>query len=194
MRVQYVQSPEQESPPAWTQEAYRPPRSKYMPCCSSWCTVPLSWPRWWGGVPHSASVLTWDEDGWGGYPMLVMGGYHRYPPPCPDLGPGQREYPMPGYPLPRPGMEYPPSRPGMGYPPCRPEMGNPTSKVVDKVKTLPSVVLRMRAVINCTEKDREWDREQWTLICCSTTHERLCGYAMFTTCGNWSNWEKSWMH
>ena len=25
----------QESPPAWTQEAYRPPRSKYTLCCSS---------------------------------------------------------------------------------------------------------------------------------------------------------------
>ena len=67
----------QASPPAWTQEAYRPPRSKYMLCCCSWGNPP---PRpdmgpGWGGYPHSAD---------GGYPHPDLGrGY-----PYPDLGPG----------------------------------------------------------------------------------------------------------
>ena len=41
----------QESPHAWTQEAHRPPRSKYTPCCTDGgggCTPSLSWL----GVPH----------------------------------------------------------------------------------------------------------------------------------------------
>ena len=51
----------QESPPAWMQEAYCPPRSKYTLCCSSWGyprPPPPSWPGTWvgGGTP----ILTWD--------------------------------------------------------------------------------------------------------------------------------------
>ena len=43
---------EQESPPAWTQEAYRPPCRKYSLCCfvsGGWYPHPV----WWGGgCPH----------------------------------------------------------------------------------------------------------------------------------------------
>ena len=49
----------QESPPAWTQEAYCPPRRKCLLCCS------VSWQWAEGGVPHL--VLDW-------------GGYSRVPP------------------------------------------------------------------------------------------------------------------
>ena len=40
----------QESPPAWTQEAYHPPCSEYSFCCPNWVLPPLlTWP---GGVPY----------------------------------------------------------------------------------------------------------------------------------------------
>ena len=43
---------EQESPPAWTQEAYRPSCSKYSLCCSNWVPPPPSCPGWGaGGYP-----------------------------------------------------------------------------------------------------------------------------------------------
>ena len=102
----------QESPPAWTQEAYCPPRSK---CSLCWSVS--------GGDPIPCL---------GGTPSHVRGGY-----PIPGLEgviPSQvwgvprsrgREYPshVQGG-LSRPGMGYPPlplARPGMGYPP-RPEI------------------------------------------------------------------------
>ena len=79
----------QESAPAWTQEAYRPPRSKCSLCCSvSWQRegypihpgwedgYPIqSWfgdtttQSWWGTHP----VLTWDLT-WRGIPHPVLGG------------------------------------------------------------------------------------------------------------------------
>ena len=40
----------QESPPAWTQEAYHPPCSKYSLCCPNWVPPPI---LTWGGY------LTW---------------------------------------------------------------------------------------------------------------------------------------
>ena len=39
---------QQESPPAWTQEAYRPPCSEYSFCCPKWVPPPI-WTAW--GVP-----------------------------------------------------------------------------------------------------------------------------------------------
>ena len=86
---------EQESPPAWTQEAYRLPRSKYTLCCSA-RGYPLPPPTWPGqGVPPS-----WDLTRTGGYPS---------PPPHLDLG---REYPAPiwegGTPPPGSGKGTPP--------------------------------------------------------------------------------------
>ena len=57
-------STKQESPPVWTQEAYRPPRS-----CSvsqqGWCPIQ----SWWGVTPIQSS--------WGGVPHIVLigGGY-----------------------------------------------------------------------------------------------------------------------
>ena len=50
---------QQESPPAWTQEAYRPPCSEYSFCCPTWVPPPAGYP------PH--------PDLAGGYPV-------RYPP------------------------------------------------------------------------------------------------------------------
>ena len=58
---------QQESPPVWTQEAYRLPRTKYTPCCFSW------------GYPP---VLTLDLDGGRNTSSYWQG---RYPNPCPDL-------------------------------------------------------------------------------------------------------------
>ena len=79
------------------------------------------------GVPHPRS---------GGYPVPGQEGY-----PIPGLG----GYPVPcaggtpGIPLPRPGMGYPPTWTWDGVPPP------PAS--VNRLKILPHVILRMRAVI-----------------------------------------------
>ena len=113
---------------------HRPPRSKYMPCCSSWGypSPVLTWDLD-EGVPHpsdrmtSDPILTWDgvpphPDLGRGYPHPDLGrGYsppnlrRRNPPiltwewvpPCPDLG------------------WVPPSWPGKGYPPNGDQMGVP---------------------------------------------------------------------
>ena len=111
----------QESPPAWTQEAYRPPRRKCSLC--RWRGVPhlgivggthpvmvggtpsshgggysiQSWwgysiQSWWGYLPPS-TIQTWLK----GYPTIQT--WPGYPPHHPYLAGG-----YPGYP--------PPSRPG----------------------------------------------------------------------------------
>ena len=84
---------EQESPPAWTQEAYRRPRSKCSLC-------------WWGGGGYP--IQSW----WGrGTPSSHGGGYPGYTPLHPDLA---------GVPPPpsRPGRGTPPTiKTCLGYPP-----------------------------------------------------------------------------
>ena len=79
----------QESPPAWTQEAYRPPCSKYSLCCPNWVPPPrpgsppparVSRPppgwTWQGTPPPSCPMAFWE--------MLqsIMG--YGYPPPPVD--------------------------------------------------------------------------------------------------------------
>ena len=196
----------QESPPAWTQEAYRPPRSK----CSLWrggypnpggypipglggtpCQVWEGYPmrglggtlcQVWGGVPHPSSggvpcpmlggtpsqVQVWGVPHpdlvVGGTPSWPGGGYPRYPPPParPGMGypPGQTWYGVPpgqtwdG--VPPPGQTWdgvpPPARPGMGYPPPSQTWDGvspppPRCELTNKLKTVPSLIFRMRAVI-----------------------------------------------
>ena len=84
---------QQESPPAWTQEAYRPPRSKYTPCCFSWGYPPTSWP---------GTCI------WGVPPILLTG--DGVPPPS---------WPGKGYPLFWPGMGVSPILTCKGDTPCR---------------------------------------------------------------------------
>ena len=95
---------QQESPPVWTQEAYRPPCSEYSFCCPNWVPPPPSWPGWGGTLP-------------GGYPTWVP------PLPCPNLVGG---YPAGEYPGPDPG-----GYPAGGYPtwvpPCPDLAGYPLS-------------------------------------------------------------------
>ena len=94
----------QESPPAWTQEAYRPPRSKHMLCLlTGGRGVPPSSPNR-GGVPH---------------PVLTGGS----PPSSPD---GGGEYPHTvsmwgGVPPPVDQVEYPHWQDGVTPSPCRPD-------------------------------------------------------------------------
>ena len=129
-----------------------------------------------GGVPSPRSGGVPQSQVWGGTPSQVRGepipGLGDTP-----SRPGQGEGCTLGTSLLRPGMEYPLPGPGMGYPPYldlgwgtpptwtwdvvpplpRPEMGTPhlvlrwgipsPPEMVDKVKTLPSVILRMRAVM-----------------------------------------------
>ena len=114
----------QESPPAWTQEAYRPPRSKYTLCCSCWGGgVP------WAGTPPSGGVPRAGAPCWGvtlgRCPLL--GGYPRQAPLLLGGTPGR--HPLPGgtpggCPLPGPWMGYPPPGPGIQtwksrYPPVQ---------------------------------------------------------------------------
>ena len=87
--------------------------------------------NWPGGTHHTPHHLGLD----GGIPWV--------PPSRPGIGYPQTWDGVP--PQPRPGTGNPPPRPGMGYPPPRPGIGYPP-KSVYKVKTLPSVILRMRAV------------------------------------------------
>ena len=139
----------QESPPAWTQEAHRPPCSECSLCWS------VSWRK---GVPHP--VL---DGGRGGTPSSPgLGGTLGYP--RPDLGGGtplSAGWGTPilildGVPL---SAEWgtPPSRPEMGYPlphqqdgvppvwiwdgvpsPSRPDGVPPVEVWTDKLKTVPS--------------------------------------------------------
>ena len=150
----------QESPPAWTQEAYRPPCSKCSLCCSvSWWGggyirgtggyLIQSWmggtPSWtWDGVPHIS---------WMGYPHLDL----EWGTPLPGPGMG---YPRPsqldgvpptwtwdGVP-PSAGWSTPFLNLGWGYPPCWLD-GVPPPQNVDRqtpVKTVPSLVFRTQAV------------------------------------------------
>ena len=72
-----------ESPPAWTQEAYRPLCSEYCFCCPNWVPPVLTWcggDTLLGGVPYLGTP-------WQGTPDRV--------PPCPDLAWGGT---LPGYP------------------------------------------------------------------------------------------------
>ena len=84
--------PQQESSPAWTQEAYRPPCSKWLLCCSV---------SWQGGYPHpvpiGGGVLLPSSPYLGGAPSSSLngggvppsssdGGYSRVPPGRKDGG------------------------------------------------------------------------------------------------------------
>ena len=72
----------QESPPAWTQEAYRPPCSKYSLCCPNWVPLP--------GYPP---ILTWLGGTLPGFPLGRVPPQAGYPPPpagySPLAGPGR---------------------------------------------------------------------------------------------------------
>ena len=135
----------QESPPAWTQEAYRPPCSKYFLCCAILAEPPpppaggLTPPSWtWpprldltppptGPDPPSRLDLTPPKLDLNHPPQLDL------PPPPPlDLTAGLRTDPPP--------------RLDWGLTP--PPRGQ-TESWMDgqmRVKTLPSSILRMRAV------------------------------------------------
>ena len=126
---------QQESPPAWTQEAYCPPCSKYSLCCPNW-VPPL------GRVPPPGRVLPW-----AGYPPS------RVPPS--RVPPGQGT-PLPGYPPAGPGRVLPscPWNSGKcckalwdtGTPPVDRQIDGWMDRRVSK-HYLP-VVLRTRAVTN----------------------------------------------
>ena len=106
----------QESPPAWTQEAYRPPRSKYTLCCSSWGYLHL----------NQGPILEWGTPkSWPGMGYLPSWPEMRYPqswpemgvPTCPDLGWGTPFWPEMGY---SPMLTW-----DGGTPHCQQDMGTP---------------------------------------------------------------------
>ena len=92
----------QESPPAWTQEAYRPPCSEYSFCCPNWVPPPpiLTWPKE-GGYP-AGGYPTWVPPYWPG------GTLPGYPPVLTQLPgyPHQQGTPPPSWPgrVPRCGL------------------------------------------------------------------------------------------
>ena len=108
---------EQESPPAWTQEAYRPPCRKCSLCCSPNGGYPIQ--SWQGGYliqswPGGYPIQSWP----GGYP--IQSWVRGYPSPCSDLGPDLDG----GLP-----QVFSPPGPGMGLlPPC-PDLGWGTPSV-----------------------------------------------------------------
>ena len=97
----------QESPPPWTQEAYRPPCSKTL--------AGGTYLGWGGCLPLGTPILTWPGEGyppwlggtylgvppvltWPGVPTLVEGDTYLGVPPArvstPPSGPGQGRYPL----------------------------------------------------------------------------------------------------
>ena len=147
----------QESPPAWTQEAYRPPCSDYSFCCHNWVPSPPT-PSWLqGGYP------TWIPPP-AGYPLA------GYPPGWTTPTPLSR-VPLPPGKVPLPGWTWQGTPPG-----CLPRgiLGNVakhygiwvpplwTDRLMDGWKDrcvskhyLP-VVLRTRAVIMFLLEDVVW--------------------------------------
>ena len=144
----------QERPPVWTQEAYRPPRSKYSLCC----------PILGGGVPHSwlgrypipGKGVSHLWPGWYpnlGYPfpiLIWLGGTPYSGTPCPDLvgrggtpsWEGTWDQSL-GYPPERTWDQWKYYRMEMGYPPertwdqwkyYRMEMGYPPERTWDQWK------------------------------------------------------------
>ena len=70
----------QESPPAWTQEAYRPPRSKCLLC---WCGGGRVPHPVMGGYPNPVMVgVGTPSSHGGGYPLPTIKTWLGYPPPC----------------------------------------------------------------------------------------------------------------
>ena len=141
----------QDSPPAWTQEAYRSPHSEYSFCCPNQGGYPI--PARVGIPPLIPPILTWQGVPnpwvppvltWWGYPIPARGGgtppwVHppswpgwRVPHPCwvvPHL-----RYPLswPGWQgtpslLGVPHLGYPPIWTWLGYPPSRPGQGTSLS-------------------------------------------------------------------
>ena len=83
------QNCKQESPPAWTQEAYRPPCSEYSFCCPTRVPPPGGGGTWPGHPPRGVPDPGTPPGGstWAGYPP---GGYLTRVPPLggvPDPGP-----------------------------------------------------------------------------------------------------------
>ena len=140
----------QESPPVWTQEAYRPPHSTYLLCCSV---------SWWGGgypmgrYPHPVSMGGYPHSVPTGTPLSPDGGYPGVPPP-PSARWGYPHIDQMGHPH-QEGSGYPPvGKDGgashwnwMWYPPGgRMGITPPLLASVNKLKILPSLIHRMRAV------------------------------------------------
>ena len=120
----------QESPPAWTQEAYHPPCSDYSFCCPILADHP---PSWLDLTPPGRLDLTPsagpDPPSWTWPPPLAG----PDPPPAGPDPPGQLDLTPPSW------VEW------VLTPPC-----GQTESWMDgqtRVKTLPSPILRMRAVI-----------------------------------------------
>ena len=134
---------ERESAPAWTQEAYRLVCSKYSFCCSAF-------PGGGGGVSHPVLL------GEGGIPISPDGGRAYWPDWGIPIGTGWGYPPSirtrQAYSLPPP----PPSGRMWVLPTIRQDVGTllRPSQGVNRLKTLPSLILRMRAVI-ITDDGRE---------------------------------------
>ena len=114
-----------------------------------------------GQVPLPPTIQTWSRGGTPDTPHHpdLARGYHAtiqtwdgVSTNHPDLGWGTPDPPRPGMgcPPPRPGMGYSPPRPGMGYSPQDLGWGTPIQSrcgLTNKLQTVPSPILRMRAVI-----------------------------------------------
>ena len=149
----------QESPPAWMQEAYRPPCSKYFLCCAILADPPPAGPD-----PPLPPGWTWPTPPppAGPDPPLppLAGPDPPLPPrldlthPSPLAGPDPPLPPSWTWPTPPPRLDltHPPwldlTPPHGDPPPCGQTEGQ------TRVKTLPSPILRMRAVNIATSQAR----------------------------------------
>ena len=132
-----------ESPPAWMQEAYRPPCSECSFCCPNW-VPPQSWPGW--GGPYLGTPLSWP--GWGGslpwYPPSWPGGFPTLVPTSPPL------LDLEGYP---PWLDlagYPPSWTWQGTPPSWTWLCGNTSHKRPQVRIL---ILKTQLKFDCSHSN-----------------------------------------
>ena len=117
----FLKSFYQESPPEWTQEAYRPPRSKYSLCCclpgkgGGGVYLHPAWPRGGGGLSPSVTGGTYIQPDRGTTPSNLMGvppvGLDGVLPPPPY----RDGIPLPSSPI---GLDGATPCPVMGYLPC----------------------------------------------------------------------------
>ena len=139
----HVKISKQESPPAWPQEAYRPPRTCFV-SQSSDRGVPPSSPDGGGVTPSSPDRDTPIQSQWE-YPPYIPDDKWSYPPAIGKDG-GNPQSGRMGYPTLRPDVGTPLPRWPDGVPPPPSRCGQ-----TQKVKVLASPILWMRAVIKAQD-------------------------------------------
>ena len=148
----------QESPPAWTQEAYRPQEgARCWPPPPRWLTPPgwLIPPRMMGWLTPLGWQDDWPPPGWLTHPPLAG---LTWPPGCTDLTPPpagltwpplQLDWPDP------PRLDWPDPPPRLDWPDPSPPAGLTPPPRCGQTENITFPILRMRAVKTTTISERQ---------------------------------------